>query len=206
MRLLQREELPAAVAEALNRTADASTRLQIKNVKDRMTVRTPYTLKSMVSGRARPYQALNKARGKNIDRMFSRVGTVSPYLWMQEGYEKEGFTGPVPIPTLASRVSSKFAKPIRKKFRLTSSQDLGEGAKSPNKDIFIGVPRGTNRKRGVYLRQKRKVKLLRNLEHDTVKIKDTNFHDDAIKRYGTQQYIAAQYRRAAQRRINRRAS
>ena len=197
MKIFRKEALPKAVAETLNRTADAVTKLQIKNVKRDVIIRTKFTINSMKSKRARPWQALNKAMGKNIARMFSRAGTFSNYLWKQEetGTYK-GMSGPVPIPTLQTRTSKNLKKSVRKKFRLSPGQNLSDGDLGEN--MFIGTPQG--RKRGVYEKDKRgKLVMLRNLESKQITIKGTGFHSKAVKRFGTQQFIKAQFIKVSKR-------
>ena len=199
--------LPEAVAETLNIVADASTKQQIKNVKRRLRVRTKYTINSIKSGRARPYQALNKARGRNIDRMFSRTGTFSSYLWTQEGGQTiKGRDGALPIPTSKARTSQDILKAVAKRYRIGGSDSLKDGAYGDTGKFFIGTPKGGGRPRGLYERKNKNKRLtmLRNLEHEEVKLKDTNFHDDAIKRYGTPQYIRAKFNQVAVRRLRRR--
>jgi len=193
LKIYGREALPKAVAETLNRTAEATTKQQIKNVRRTMTVRSKFTIKSMSSKRARPYTALNKATGKNIDRMFSRAGTISRYLWMQEeNFIKKGLDGPIPIPTIAARTGKNIKKSVRKTFRLSPTQSLSDGEIGNN--MFIGTPKGFS-KRGLYLRGPRKgvLRMLRNLETDEAKIKGKGFHSKAVKKYGTAQFIKAQF-------------
>ena len=201
MKIFNKKAYPGAVAETLNRTAEAVTKQQIKNVKRDLTVRTKFTINSMKSKRATPYQALNKATGINVDRMFSRAGTFSRYLWMQEeNFTKKGMSGPVPIPTLATRVSKNIKKTIRRKFRLSPGQSLSDG--DIGNDMFIGKP--LKRKRGIYLKGKKgKLTMLRNLEHDEVKIKGKGFHSKAVKRFGTAQFIKAQYLKVSKRILKR---
>jgi hypothetical protein len=177
----------------------------IGNVKRRMIVRTQYTLKSMALSRARPYRALNKARGRNLSTMFSRAGTVSRYLWMQEGATKKGIGGPVPIPRLITRGGKSIRGIVRPAYRLKKSQRLTIGEQGDDGRRFVGVPRGGNRPLGLYERSgnNKRLAMLRLLTHDEVKIKDTDFHDDAVRRYGARQFIAAQFRRIAQRELNR---
>ena len=197
LKIYGRDAYPEAVAETLNRTAEAVTKRQIKNVKKDLTVRTPFTLRSMEARGARPYRALNKARGKIVDRMFSRAGTFSRYLWMQEkNFTKKGMDGPVPIPTLLTRVGKNLKKTISKRFRLGPGMSLSDG--DIGNKMFIGTPGG--RKRGIYQRGKKGVlKMLRNLEHDEVKIKGKGFHSKAVKRFGTQQFIRAQFFKVSRR-------
>lgn len=199
LKIYGREALPKAVAETLNRTADAVTKQQIKNVKKDMIIRSPFTLRSMTMRGARPYKALNKARGLDLKKMFSRAGTISRYLWMQEeNFTKKGLSGPIPIPTLATRVGKNKKKTVRKVFRLSPSQSLADGEIGNN--MFIGKPQGMNR-RGLYLRGPRKgvLTLLRNLEHDEVKLKGKGFHSKAVKRFGTAQFIKAQFFKVSKR-------
>ena len=197
MIIINKKALPDAIAETLNRTADATTKQQIRNVKKDVKVRTKFTLKSMESRRARPWKALNKARGKNISRMFSRAGTFSNYLWKQEeSATYKGMNGPVPIPVLRSRTSKNINKSVRKKYRLSPGQDLSD--KNLGNNMFIGTPQG--RKRGIYEKDKRgKLFMIRNLESQEIRIKGTGFHSKAVKKFGTTQFIKAQYQKVFKR-------
>ena len=51
--------------------------------------------------------------------------------------------------------------------------------------------------------KKGKLTMLRNLEHDQVKIKGTGFHSKAVRRYGTAQFIKAQYLKVSKRILKR---
>lgn len=201
MKIISKEALPDAIAETLNRTADATTKQQIKNVKKNLIVRTPFTLRSMESRGARPWKALNKARGKNISRMFSRAGTFSNYLWLQEESSRQtGINGPVPIPTLQARTAKKLKKSIRKIYRLNRSTSLRDGqlfGQTGYQRLFVGVPIGGNRSRGLYERSanNKRLKMIRNLGSNTIRIKGTGFHSKAVKKFGTKQFIAAQYKK-----------
>jgi hypothetical protein len=206
MRAISKEALPAAIAETLNRTADATTRRAKRNVERRLTVRTKYTLSSFSSKRARPYEALNKAMGYNIDRMFSRAGTFSPYLWKQEDNTtvKSISGGPLPIPTEAARTSNSMSRPVSKRHRLEPTQSLAPGAIDDNKK-FIGVPRGGNRPFGMYLRKNnnKRLVMLRNLDQKEVSIQGVDFFKDALRRFGTAQFIRAQFYKVAKRKLRR---
>lgn len=200
MKLIGNDALPEATAETLNITADAVTKQQMKNVQSDFIVRTKFTMNSMKSGRAKPYLALNKARGKSIQRMFSRAGTFSSYLWKQEeGGTFEGIDGPVPIPTLKARTSKSEKKAVAKRFRIKKSMPLDNG--STENDQFIGVVNG---KRGLYQRTKKGgLTMLRNLDSDTVRIKGTGFHSKAVKMKGTKQLVSTRFRRIAQKKIDK---
>ena len=200
MGLIGNDALPDSVAETLNVTADAVTKQQMKNAKQDFTIRTKFTLNSMKSGRAKPYLALNKAKGKNIQRMFSRSGTFSRYLWKQEdGGTFEGIDGPVPIATKNARTSKSEKKAIAKRYRLKPGQDIQNG--SFGNDQFVGVVNG---KRGIYRRMKKgKLQMLRNLDSDSIRIKGTDFHSSAVKKKGTKQLVSTRFRRIAQKKLDK---
>jgi hypothetical protein len=199
--------LPDAMSETLNTAADAVTRKQIKNVQRRLHVRTKYTTNSMKSGRAKPYYALNKAMGRNIDRMYSRAGTFSDYLWLQENDQTvEGInSGPVPIPTTKARTSDSIMKAIRKKYRLSANQNLDIGEIGSEHRQFIGTPKGGGRPKGLYERRNnnKRLVMIRNLEKRKVNIKGVHFHRDAVRQYGTPQYIESKFNRIAIRILRR---
>lgn len=205
--MIEKDMAPKMIAETLNRTADAVTKQQIRNVKTRLTVRTPFTLRSMEMSRARPYRALNKASGKNLSRMFSRAGTVSKYLWMQEGFTKKGQGGgPIPIARDLTRAGGTRSGIVRRMYRLSKGASFPAGEFGTSGKQFVGRPKGGNRPLGLYERRNKNTRLmmLRSLTTRQVQIKDTNFHDDAVRRYGTRQFIAAQFRALAKREISRR--
>ena len=206
MRLIAKDALPVAAAATLNQTADMITSQQLKNVKRDFTVRTPYTLKSMESGRARPYKALNKAKGKNVDRMFSRVGSYSKYLWMQEdgGDFKAESGGAVPIATEQARTSKSDKKPIAKRHRLPPGE-LKDGPYGNDGNQFIGTPKGGGRPRGLYLRDRnnKRLTMLRNLMSEIIHIKPTHFHKAAVKAKGSDQQIAHRFVKNAEKEIQK---
>lgn len=206
MDMISKTALPEAIAETLNVTADATTKEQVRNAKKDFTLRTAYTLRSMESGGAKPYKALNKARGKKITRMYSRAGTYSKYLWLQEENRTvRGLTGAVPIPTLAARASKSIKKSVRKTYRLNSGESLQDGPLGATGKRFIGTAKGGNRRRGIYLRSgnNHRLTMIRNLESDSIRIKGTGFHEKAVRRYGTVQFIRAQFKRIATARLRR---
>ena len=160
-----------------------------------------------MAAKAKPFQALNKAKGQNIARMFSAAGSFSPYLWTQDPDKGGAYTqrgkdgGPLPIATLRTRTGKSAQKAIRKTYRLTASENFRPGSFGQNSagTMFVGKPRGGNRRYGVYQRtnSNKKLYMLRNLETSEAKIKDTNFHDNAVRKYGTWQFTRAQFIRKA---------
>ena len=200
MKFLGKEALPKAIAETLNVTADSVTKQQIKNAKSDFIIRTKFTLNSMTSNRSKPYQALNVARGKNLQSMFSRAGTFSSYLWKQENSGTyRGITGNIPIPTLNARTGKSERKTISKRFRIDKTNPLSDG--NFGADQFIGTLNG---KRGVYRRMKNgKLQMLRNLDSGSIRIKGTGFHSKAVNLKGSKALVSDRFRRIAQKMINK---
>ncbi len=215
MKALSKEAFPSAMADTLNQTADAVTKQQIKNVKESFTIRTQFTLRSMESKKAKPYKALNKATGKDIRKMFSRVGTFSKYLWKQEdGGRFTGKNGIVPIATIKARTSKSLAKAIAKRHRLKASDNVSKngtftGASGYSRH-FIGTPKGGKmmggpRRRGLYERSgnNKKLTMLRNLESRSIRIKKTGFHSRAIKQHASNRHITARFCKNARNEIRK---
>lgn len=204
MRMLGREVLPQVVAEALNETADAVTRRSLRNLKQRLTIRTKFTINSLTRAGARPYHALNAARGRNIQRMFSRAGSMSPYLGIQD---RGGTVRPrrgrrVPIPTREARTGRNLSRSIARRYNLRNMGNIGTDGR-----YFIGRPKGGGRPVGMYERYQgnKRLRMLRNLESAQVTVPASRWHTDAAQQLGTQTLIRARFKRAAQHRLDRMA-
>lgn len=200
LRIIGNEALPEVVAQALNETADAVTTAALKNINKRLIVRTKFTTGSLMRRGAHPYKALNKARGRNVARMFSRAGTISPYLPLQEtGGTVQARSSRIPIPTLAARRGQKRRR-ISSPYSMRNLGDLDGSGR-----FFMGVPKGGNRPLGIWERTNanKRLKLIRNLEKSTVWVPETNWYSDALRRYGTHQFIRSRFHRAANRRLRR---
>lgn len=201
MKAIQNTAIPDAVRDTLNTVAHAVTKQQIREVERHFIVRTPFTLKSMERAGARPYKALNKAKGKNIGRMFSRSGSTSKYLWMHdEGHTQKGYTGNVPIATKRARISKSIRKRIASPNRINGNLFLEDGPVGTN--TFIGTPRGANsftphRRRGMYRRvgKNKQLVMLRNLESESVKIKGRDWHSRSVELNGRREKILITYKR-----------
>lgn len=210
MKAITNSHIPEAVADTLNGVADSVTRNQIRNVKNDLIVRTKFTINSMTSAKAKPYQALNKAGGRDLKRMFSRAGTTSRYLWLQEEDQTvRGLDGPVPIPTLRARIGKNLRKAIHGTYRLKKSQSLKNGPiRFTNKKGdgagagFIGTPKGGGI-RGIYQRMGGWIKMIRNLENETVRIKGVGFHSRAVRKFGTANSLKMLYTFKLNQRIRR---
>lgn len=201
LNMIEKDLAPKVMAETLNRTADAVTKQMQRNIKSDFTLRTKFTMKSTENSRAKPWRALNKAMGKIIDRMFSRSGTFSPYLWKQEntGKIKSESGGAYPIATVNARTSRSYKKSVAKRNRLPSGS-LTDGDYGP--DTFIGTPAG--RERGMYQRKRGSLILLRRLNQNSIDIKGTHFHGNAVKKYGTPQFIEAMFNKIANKALSKR--
>lgn len=204
MKLVSREALPEAIADALNETADAVTRRSLRNLKSKLTVRTKFTTNSLTRSSARPYHALNKARGRNVNAMFSRAGSISPYLAIQDegGTVRPKRGKSVPIPTLNARTGRNIRRSIARRYNLGNMGDL-----AGDRRYFAGRPRGGRRPVGIYERYagNKKLRMLRNLESASVKVPASRWHSEARDRLGRGNLIAARFRRHAQRRLQRAA-
>ncbi len=186
MKFISKEALPGAVVDTLNNTAQANERKMKKNVEKRMIVRTPYTLKSIKQDR--------HARGQNIARMFSRVGSISPYLAIHdEGGIVQAENKKIPIPTLQARTGKNIRKRIARRYKM-NEMDIGS-------NFFMGKP--ASRRLGIYERRKHRMVMIRNLESSQKKIDPNRWFSDSLKKYGTPQYIRAQFIRAAKKRLKR---
>ena len=205
LRLLGRDAFPDTVALMLNRTADAVTNEALRNVNQRLIVRTKFTTNSLTNKRASPYAALNKAMGNNVDRMFSRAGSFSPYLAVQdEGGTVTAEGTRIPIPTIAARSSNSLRKAIARRYRMDRIGDVGTAqAEGGYNRFFIGRPKGGGRPLGLYERHasNQRLRMIRRLTHSTVRVPATRWFSDAVKRFGTQQFIRAQFLRAARERL-----
>lgn len=201
MRRLGNDILPEIIAETLNETADAVTKRSLRYLNSRLTVRTKFTTNSINRPAARPYKALNKAKGHNLQRMFSRAGTISPYLSVQDqGATIRAKGDRVPIPTLNARTGKNLSRSIAGRYNLGRMGDIaGDGR------YFIGEPKGGNRPLGLYERTNKnhKLRMLRNLESRVVNVPKTSWHTDASEELGSPRFIRARFRRNAERRLKR---
>jgi hypothetical protein len=201
MKLLGQEVLPEVVAETLNQTADAVTRRSLRYLQKRLTVRVKFTTNSLTRAGARPYKALNKASGRNVTRMFSRAGSISPYLGIQDtgGVQRPESGQRVPIPTLQARTGRSIQKSIARRYNLGSMGNIGSDGR-----FFIGKPKGGG-PAGLYERYQggKRLRMIRNLESAQVTVPASRWHRDAAEEMGNQRFIRARFKRRAQQRLQR---
>lgn len=184
MRMLDREALPRTVAAALNSPAEAIARESKRNVERRLIVRTKFTTNSIRQDRT--------ARGQNFRTMHSRVGTLSPYLPIQdEGGEVKAQRQRIPIPTLDARTGRNARRAIASRYRMDRMGAFSKGSR-----FFMG--RSRSGRQGIYERMANRVRMVRNLEHSSVRVPASRWWSDAVARYGTAQFIRAQFIRAAE--------
>jgi hypothetical protein len=202
MRLLGNDLLPQVVAETLNETADAVTKRSLRYLNRRLTVRTKFTTNSLKRTGARPFHALNKARGRNVQRMFSRSGSISPYLGIQDagGKQKPKRGSRVPIPTLSARTGKNLSKSIASRYNLGRMGDISRDGR-----FFIGTPKGNQGPLGLYERYQgnRKIRMIRNLASQEVTVPASRWFSDASDELGSQRFIRARFQRNARRRLQR---
>lgn len=190
MNTFARYDHPRVVAETLNAPASAIEKKAQSNVRRRMIVRTNYTPNSIKHDRT--------ARGENIDRMYSRVRTNSPYLKIQnEGGVIRSENRRVAIPLVSSRTGKSLQKSIARRYKINQLGSLRK-----NRDYFMGNS-PTSGKVAIFQRIRgNKLRMLRRATTATVRVPATHWWTDANKRYGTSQYIRAQYLRLARARLH----
>jgi hypothetical protein len=160
--------VPDMVAGTLNAMAGEAGRLQKKNIEASMNIRNPrYTLGSLRFWQAKP--------GKDITRINAVVGSVSPYLPVQDaGGEVQPVRGKsknIPI-TKTSRAGGSMSGKVLRKYRM----DKVTG----NRKVVVWHAAKYNNFTGVFLRVKGKLKLLQKLSPQGVKVKGTGWHKNAV--------------------------
>lgn len=180
-----KEAMARAVAESLNRPAAQVHKAAIDNVRRKLTVRTDFTLKSIVNDW--------RARGNIPGKMVARVGSKSKYLPAHDGGATiDAKERRVPVPVLSSRGGS-VDKAILQKYRMNV---FGQFAKNPR--FFAGKPKGNRFKLvGIYERRGKSLLLLRHLEAQKVEIPKTSWFSDAVEKYGTSAVVQEVFREAA---------
>lgn len=193
---LGNQYLPRAVADALNAPARLIAVEAKKRVVKDLIVRTPYTTNSI--------RQFGTAKGTNIRRMYSMVGSNSDYLDKHdEGEVVKAKRSYIPIPMLTSRTGKNIRKSIRSKYRMNR---MGSFASSPT--FFDGVPKGKVKGKtsvaGIYERYSgnKKLRLLRTITAKSVKIPETKWYTKTLLTYGNEDVIFKAFRESAQKIID----
>jgi hypothetical protein len=189
MKLFDKHALPRTVADTLNGVAEAVSKQAKINVQKRLIVRTKFTTNSIRQDR--------HARGTNIEKMYSRAGSISPYLRIQDqGGIVQADDQRLPIPTLEARTGRSNTRAVARRYRMNQL-----GALKRNKKYFIGRPNGAPL--GIYERKKkRKLKMIRSLEKERITVPASRFFSDSVKKYGTSQFIRAQFIKRARKHLS----
>jgi hypothetical protein len=196
LRAINKQAHAESVRNLLNFQAKGSEKEIKKTVKRKFEIRTKYTLNSIKQDR--------QPLGNNINRMFSRVVTVSPYLYKQEdGFKEDRKT----IPTKFTR-QNNFKKVVKRLYR---QDKLGNfGAKyyaTTARGFFLGKPkgslRGNERGYGIWMRHNNNKRLtkIKNVSRSDIMIKPTKFFQDAIEVFRSQDKIKKIFSVDAQRRL-----
>ena len=207
MRVISNDLFSSVIAETLNRTASEVTADERRTVQRELVIRTAFTLNSFVSKRTGKWKTLGIAMGKNVDRMYSRAGALSPYLRYQEDdYTRHGVSGrPVPVPGDDVRKDNDNKGRVLRKFGLTKTERgaLKPGNWPKNPDYFFGIPRGKNRAKGLWWRNKKgsKLVMLYSATKDAVKIKGIHFHAKALQRYGNNRFMRDQFKQIVEEKL-----
>lgn len=186
LKVIGNQALPKAVAETLNQAAGSATKLGKRKVKQEFTTRTPYTVNSV--------KQLGTAKGHNINRMYSKAGSISPYLGIHDGggyisAKEEGKKKPIPFAG-SSRLSG-FKSVIASKYKVNRL-----GAFKGNPRYFIGIPRGKGRSgnkwNGIWERTNKntRIRRLRHLSVKQAKIVKTNWWKESSEPFESQNYLS----------------
>ena len=189
LKLLGANAFPQATAEVLNFQAKGSARQAKENVRKRMVVRTQFTIKSTKQDR--------RAKGNNVDAMFSRVVNNSPYLYKQD---EGGNDGKRSVPTIITRKNS-FKNKVMRNLRIDKLGKFGKWNGKGERSFFVGRPKGGNRALGIWMRHRKnkRINLVRRLTRSEIKIKPTRFFTDAILVYASQQTLDRKWQNVAKR-------
>ena len=92
LKLFSEKSVPFAMRNALNDTAFLGRKLWQKEMRESFTLRNTFTTRSV--------RVVKVGRGSNVAQMFVVVGSLSPYMGLQEdGGVQRGRSGVKPIPT-----------------------------------------------------------------------------------------------------------
>ncbi len=105
-----KKSVPFAMRKALNETAFLGRKLWKREMGQRFVLRNKFTAGSL--------RVQKVKRGNDPDQMFSMIGSISPYMGLQEaGGTKKGKTGAVAIPTAVAAGQALGSQPRTKVVR-----------------------------------------------------------------------------------------
>lgn len=169
---------PQTISETINVVAREAHDDSSRNLQSRFTLRNSFTQRSL-----RFYASKPKSNWTAINAI---SGSISPYIALHDaGGDLRPKRGRVVAqPTLYARGGSR-ARTKRRRFYLGQELD--------KRKMYVGVPRGTNRPRGIYERKGRGLKLVHSLIHSTIRIEGRHWHTDAVQRKYTKARMTAEF-------------
>lgn len=188
MAKLTKEQLPRVQVNTINAVARVVHSASEKNIREKMTIRNQYTMRSM---RFSPAKVRSGGQAG-----YAETGSISPYLPLQEtGGTVRAKAQRVPIPTVSGARMGSKAKIIAPRFRMNRLGVLGSGGTK-----FFYAP---FRKPGIFYRKGRgknaKLIMVRDLSRKSIKVKPTHWHTNAVKKFGTRSLMEQVFVREARK-------
>lgn len=197
LRRLDPRKVAEAEAAAINARAKAAHSRSERNIRERLTLRNSYTLRSL---------KFSPAKVRSSGKVgFAITGSRSPYLPLQEkGGTVRAQHRKVPIPTKAIRLGKKKSGVVMTKFRLRNVGDIrlpsekGKKIDDPSRMFFANF-----RKPGFYFRSRKKLIMARDLSRKSYRVRPTKWHSDAVKQFGSERLAYTVYVRELRRRLGK---
>jgi len=182
---LARDAFPKAMAATTNVTAKAVHSKSERNIKQKLTLRNPYTMRSLKL-------SLAKVR-RSGEAGYAQVGSVSPYLPIQEtGGTVRARRRAIAIPTKAARIGGVKTGVVAMRYRMRRIGKVGKGGK------FFFLP---TRKPGLYTRKGKRLIMIRDISVHRYRLKPTHWHGDAVKQFGKRSLMEQIFIREAQKQL-----
>jgi len=182
---LTKTGFPTAMVATSNVTAKAVHSKSERNIKQKLTLRNPYTMRSLKL-------SLAKVR-RSGEAGYAQVGSVSPYLPIQEtGGTVRARRRAIAIPTKAARIGGVKTGVVAMRYRMRRIGKVGKGGK------FFFLP---TRKPGLYTRKGKRLIMIRDISVHRYRLKPTHWHGDAVKQFGKRSLMEQIFIREAQKQL-----
>ncbi len=197
LRKISQEGIPRAIAATLTRQAEITNIQARTNLKKKLVVRAKYTTNSLKVSESRP-----KPR---IDAMYSKAGTISLYLPIQEeGGVIRARRKFIAVPTLKARIGGKYTGRRRPMFQLRKAGKINRGGRgSGGGKLFYMRPRRAGNPPGFFTRKGKKLIRIYTLNRTEMQIKGVNWFSDAVKKYHNRRFLEKVYVMEAKKEIAR---
>jgi len=174
-----------AGANAVNAMAKAVYSKSERNIRQKLTLRNQYTMRSL---------RFSPAKVRSSGQIgYAQVGTVSPYLPLQEtGGTVRARRRKIAIPTKAARTGGAKSGVVAMRYRMHKIGKVGKG----NKFFFMAT-----RKPGLYTRKGKRLIMIRDVSISRYRLKPIHWHGDAVKQFGKRSILEALYLREARKQI-----